>query len=60
VTNSFDAVYSMTPLSAIRIGARVRHDFGDIGGLARSIEQHGLLHPVVITEAGELIAGQTA
>lgn len=48
----------MTPLSAIRRGDRARRDLGDIAALARSIEQLGLLHPIVITENGELIAGE--
>ena len=47
----------MTPLAAIRVGERARSDLGDVGSLAESIEQHGLLHPIVITETGELIAG---
>jgi N6-adenosine-specific RNA methylase IME4 len=48
----------MSALSSIRVGERTRHDLGDIASLARSIEQHGLLHPIVVTETGELIAGE--
>ena len=37
------------PLDSIRIGERHRKDMGDIDGLARSIADVGLLHPIVIT-----------
>lgn len=39
------------------VGERDRQELGDIAELARSIEQVGLLHPVVVTEDGELVAG---
>lgn len=41
----------------IHIGARCRKELGDIAGLARSIDEIGLLHPPVVTPDGELIAG---
>ncbi|WP_433568091.1 ParB N-terminal domain-containing protein (plasmid) [Nocardia sp. CA-151230] len=44
-------------ISDIIVGERDRQELGDISELARSIEQVGLLHPVVITEDGELVAG---
>src|SRR3990167_5809392 len=46
------------PIKAIRIGQRHRKDMGDLKGLAKSISEIGLLHSVVITPDGELIAGQ--
>ena len=46
------------PIADIKIGPRFRKDLGDIGPLADSIKQHGLLHPVVITEDIELICGR--
>ena len=46
------------PLSAIRVGKRHRKDLGDIRFLARSIQEIGLLHPVVIRPEGKLIAGE--
>jgi N6-adenosine-specific RNA methylase IME4/ParB-like chromosome segregation protein Spo0J len=46
------------PIASILIGARQRSHFGDIAGLAASIESIGLLHPVVITPDGKLIAGE--
>ena len=44
-------------ISAITIGVRHRRDLGDIEGLAVSIAEVGLLHPVVITPGNVLIAG---
>jgi len=41
----------------IRIGKRHRQEMGDLDGLAESIERFGLLHPIVVTPAGTLIAG---
>ena len=45
-------------LSDIRVGARHRRDLGDIAALAASIEAVGLMHPVVVTPDGTLIAGE--
>ena len=41
----------------ITIGERHRKDMGDIEGLARSMDEIGLLQPVVIRPDGQLIAG---
>jgi ParB family chromosome partitioning protein len=46
------------PLNKIKIGKRFRKDLGDLRSLADSLEQIGLLHPVVIAPKGESIAGQ--
>lgn len=46
------------PLSQISVGTRHRRDMGDIDGLAASIAEIGLLHPVVIRPDGRLIAGE--
>jgi N6-adenosine-specific RNA methylase IME4/ParB-like chromosome segregation protein Spo0J len=45
-------------IADIKIGQRHRRDFGDLAGLARNIEEDGLLHPVVVKPDGELIAGE--
>jgi N6-adenosine-specific RNA methylase IME4/ParB-like chromosome segregation protein Spo0J len=42
----------------IQIGFRYRKDLGDLRSLAQSIDEVGLLHPVVVTPEGRLIAGQ--
>jgi ParB/RepB/Spo0J family partition protein len=45
-------------LTAVKVGDRRREDFGDLDSLAKSIRQHGLLHPIVVTENLELMAGE--
>jgi N6-adenosine-specific RNA methylase IME4/ParB-like chromosome segregation protein Spo0J len=45
-------------IDGIEIGFRYRRDLGDLRALAESIEEVGLLHPVVVTPEGRLIAGQ--
>jgi N6-adenosine-specific RNA methylase IME4 len=45
-------------IAEIQIGKRHRKDMGDIAGLAGSIEDVGLLHPVVVTPKRLLIAGE--
>jgi hypothetical protein len=45
------------PLDQIRVGKRHRKELGDVAGLAASIEDIGLLHPIVVTPDGQLIAG---
>ncbi|MHB1418487.1 MAG: ParB/RepB/Spo0J family partition protein [Bacillota bacterium] len=44
-------------ISEIVIGERRREDMGDIQGLAESIKQYGLLHPIVVSEDKKLVAG---
>jgi len=48
----------LTPLDAIRIGERFRKDLGNIEALAESIEEVGLINPVVLAPDGTLLAGQ--
>jgi len=47
----------MMPIEAIKQGSRFRQDLGDIEELAESIDEIGLLHPVVVRTDGTLIAG---
>lgn len=42
----------------IRIENRTRKDMGDLDALARSIDAVGLLHPIIITAGGKLVAGE--
>ncbi len=44
-------------IDQIQIGYRFRQDLGDLHTLARSIDEVGLLHPIVVTPEGRLIAG---
>ena len=46
------------PVTSILVGARHRKDLGDLEALARSIADLGLLHPIVVNQRGELLAGQ--
>lgn len=46
------------PIEDVIIGNRFRKDLGDINSLAQSIHEIGLLHPIVINENNELVAGQ--
>jgi ParB/RepB/Spo0J family partition protein len=45
-------------IEAIKVGVRHRRDLGDIDELAASIAKVGLLHPIVVTPDGDLIAGE--
>ena len=45
-------------ISEIKLGKRFRNDFGDIESLAKSIDQYGLIHPPVVTESKDLVAGE--
>jgi ParB-like chromosome segregation protein Spo0J len=49
---------ALRPIAEIQIGHRHRQDYGDIDSLAQNIADVGLLHPVVITPGGRLIAGE--
>lgn len=44
-------------VSEIKVGKRFRKDLGDLSALCASIERVGLLHAVVVTPDGELVAG---
>ena len=41
----------------IQIGTRFRKEYGDVEGLAKSISETGLLHPVVLDNENRLITG---
>lgn len=45
------------PIADIDIGERYREEMGDVAALAKSIDDLGLLHPVVITADRKLVAG---
>lgn len=51
------AVCVFMDISKIKIGKRFRKDIGDLESLKKSIKEIGLLHPIVIDEKGNLIAG---
>ncbi|UCE07329.1 MAG: ParB N-terminal domain-containing protein [bacterium] len=41
----------------IKVGTRIRQEFGDLSQLKRSIQEVGLLTPVIINEQNELVSG---
>ena len=45
------------PIGEIRIRKRIRRDAGDLRPLMESMQKHGLLNPIVVTEKNELVAG---
>lgn len=45
------------PLATVNVGERRREEMGDIDALADSIRVNGLLHPIVVDDKGNLIAG---
>ena len=45
-------------ISKITIGERFRKDFGNLEPLKKSIQEIGLLHPVVVNEDNVLVAGE--
>jgi ParB family chromosome partitioning protein len=52
------AASTSLPVADIQVGARHRREMGDIVALAQNISDIGLLHPVVVTPGGQLIAGE--
>ena len=45
-------------ISLIKVTTRFRRDLGDIASLAADIDAVGLLQPIVVSSANELIAGE--
>jgi len=45
-------------IRAVKIRARLREDLGNLDGLAASIRDYGLIHPIVVDEDNVLVAGQ--
>jgi ParB family chromosome partitioning protein len=52
-----DTTITRMRIDAIIIGERHRRDLGDLDGLAISISEIGLLHPITVDESGLLLAG---
>jgi ParB family chromosome partitioning protein len=46
------------PVSRIKVGKRIRRDMGDVEGLAADMADIGLLHPIIVSPAGKLLAGE--
>lgn len=45
------------PIKDISVNNRRREDMGDLQGLAASLNQYGLLHPIVVDDEWNLVAG---
>lgn len=45
-------------ISKITVGVRRRQKLGNLRSLAKSIDEHGLLHPILLRNGHELVAGQ--
>ena len=45
-------------VDSIIVGDRLREDMGDIAGLAESIREYGLFHPIIITSDHRLVCGE--
>jgi ParB/RepB/Spo0J family partition protein len=58
VSEQPNASANLMRIDQIQVGFRYRKDLGDLWSLADSISEVGLLHPVVVTPEGRLIAGQ--
>lgn len=58
VLKSIDYNSNQIKISKIKIGSRFRRDLGDINSLVESIMMLGLMHPVVLNQNLQLIAGQ--
>lgn len=50
--------FQIISINLIKIGPRLRKEFGDIDALAKSIKDFGLLQPIVITNDKWLVAGE--
>jgi site-specific DNA-methyltransferase (adenine-specific) len=46
------------PIKDIKIGQRIRKEYGDLEALASSIGRHGQLQPIVLTDDNLLVAGE--
>jgi hypothetical protein len=49
---------ALRPIDQIIVGPRFRKDLGDLASLAASIDELGLLQPIVVRPDGILIAGE--
>jgi ParB family chromosome partitioning protein len=54
----FEAAMTRRAIDEIKVGKRIRRDMGDIESLAQSINDLGLLTPILITPDNKLLAGE--
>ena len=58
LVGNWGAVMPKLAINKIKVRNRYRKNLGDISSLAVSIEEVGLLHPIVVRPDGRLIAGK--
>src|SRR5262245_39896717 len=46
------------PIISVKVGQRIRKEYGDLEALASSIARHGQLQPIVLTDDNLLVAGE--
>ena len=51
-------MFKTIPIDSVNVSTRIRKNVGDVSTLAASIEELGLLSPVVVNEDKELLAGE--
>jgi len=52
-----DREFRLLPIDSIQVGSRIRREVGSLEGLKQSIQEIGLLHPIVVTAEHRLLAG---
>jgi len=52
-----DREFNLLPVDSIQVGSRIRRETGSLEGLQQSIQEIGLLHPIVVTAEHRLLAG---
>jgi ParB family chromosome partitioning protein len=45
-------------ITDVKVGLRIRKEYGDLESLASSISRHGQLQPIILTDENFLIAGE--
>ena len=48
---------AVLPVCEIKVGPRFRKDAGDLSSLKQSIQEVGLLHPIIVDSENHLLAG---
>ena len=45
------------PIKDIKVGSRIRKEYGDVETMAASLKRYGQLQPIIIDDSGTLVAG---
>ena len=52
-----NALVGSVSMADVIVGLRRRKKTTDLAALSKSLERHGLIHPIVVSDKGELVAG---